>query len=861
MSAARRSKDLQKDLEPDYVGKNPSPRDVDMDVAVSPGTTRSSIVIQQRLMGETEYQAVLKLVEKYLPKFDIDNLVTAMHMCALAAKESELKKRQIIVDPNFAGLFNAVKEAALEDAGALSPRTSSDLLWSCAQLSIFDRDLFTELVAAATRRLDTFPAKGISMLAFALGWVGHAPRASFMQALVRELRARIDSEFDPRGLAILVYSMKRLGIRDERLLKIVGDHMLKTQLEGFERSDVIQLAYAFGKLEYFDPSVFSQISRYTVANLNELEPGQVVMVSLAFAHASGRLEEASQAMEAIKEVWRTRLGEMKHYQLASYAFALGKHKVLTTPPEQMRRGKYILTETSLDGMAIVDQVVDRKMPTFSVKDLVSIKYALMRLEHREENFLKEMAEELIERAAELTPMELVNAMYAFARVEFVHIPFVDGMVQEIKRRDMLDDMGHLLIATLVYSLAVMRIKVSWIMEAAAIRTCGAVREMSDQQVSMILWSMAVLDSKIHAEAVVSTALEDMSKRLREYGEVSIACNLWAAALLTGTSSALWVLDTLFASGFWMRAFEPTSYAMMYVYFAALAAEEGLDMTQVRGYEQCRGVYEELTGERMSFQNVRLADRLRMQSVPHDANAMPPALDGFREPGVRADIILENLQLIIEVEGPQRMSIPLEQFLEVLQKDEAKELFGKPWDVVSEARAKLECDLTGSAMFKRRVLRTCGWRVVSISFDENEEYVVDALCKMNKKEPENGEEEADKAAEPEAKAAEESGSEEDKADKEAPMTTDGDIFFLDPSVAVTSRSSAADSGMFQEAAFSEYEERLRQKHSLALAELERRITEVQGNAASASSFKEHFEYRRHQVSLEKEVFRQLVEAGV
>ena len=58
---------------------------------------------------------------------------------------------------------------------------------------------------------------------------------------------------------------------------------------------------------------------------------------------------------------------------------------------------------------------------------------------------------------------------------------------------------------------------------------------------------------------------------------------------------------------------------------------------------------------------------------------------------------------------------------------------------------MECGLSGAAAFKRRLLRSCGWRVVTVSFDEShlesgdawllccfhagEEYIADALKKM------------------------------------------------------------------------------------------------------------------------------------
>merc|ERR1719336_2801425 len=97
---------------------------------------------------------------------------------------------------------------------------------------------------------------------------------------------------------------------------------------------------------------------------------------------------------------------------------------------------------------------------------------------------------------------------------------------------------------------------------------------------------------------------------------------------------------------------------------------------------CRRLYEELTGATYGEQHQRLAKRLRIQQITHQANTMVPTLDGYREAGMRADIVLENLTLVIEVEGPQRMTIPLDKVMAELG---GEEVCGKPEDVIMMAR--------------------------------------------------------------------------------------------------------------------------------------------------------------------------------
>lgn len=835
--------------QPDFAGKKPSLDDMEPEEppAAQPGTSRSAFVIQQRLLIEPQYQSVLKLVEKYLPKFDLTNMTTAMHMCALAAKQNELRKRQIIVDPNFSVLFMAVKDIVVADPASLPPHLASSLLWSCAHLSIFDRDLFTQVISDATRRLDAYSSKGIATMTFAMGLVGHAPRASFMQALVRELRARIDVEFSPVSIGIILYAMVRLEIRDQRLMKIISDHLRSTGLEGWGVDEVVRLALGLSKMEYWDAPVFGMLGRHTLANVSRMENRHVMTACLAFSRASGELEEAGSVMDGLREVYRSRVHEFNPNQLATYAFALGKHKQLTTPLELQRRGKYVLTITgNMDAVAISDCLkFGPDLQDYSTKDLTLIAYSLMRLETRNEDTLKKIARQLQRRAAELTSVELVNVVYAFARLEWVDVQLIRAVVEEIRRRELIGEMDDVGIATLVYSLAVCHVSVPWINEAVAARTCESASSMTPQCIAMILWGLAVLNSQKHAEALSSVCLEDMATRLNEYAGTSVSCVIWATTLLTGTSSALWMMQSLFHQNFWLRDFESTGYAMVYSTYAALAAEDGLDMSQVYGWEQCRGIYEELT-ERISAQNSRLSERLRMQSVPHLANQMPPALEGFPEAGVRADIVLENLKLIIEVEGPRRMTIPLDRLIEVIGD---APMYGRAEDVVADARAKLECDLTGSAAFKRRILRKCGWKVVTIAFDENEEYVAEALQTMSAKAvdpPPEGEETAEVTP---------STDDDTEASAAAPLAEEAG--FLDPAVVGAPGSIDASFMMPDQLDLSEYEQRLRLQSKEALLELERRIVEERGNAASAAEYVDHVDYRKHQLSLEREVFREMV----
>jgi len=818
-----------------------------------PERSRANQVIMSRLLAEPQYQAVLKLVENYLPKFDIINMVVAMHMCALTARDHELLKRQIQFDPSFITLFHSVKEQVLGRVHEMSTRTMADLLWACARLDIFDSDLFNEVITDASGRLEMYSAHGISILVFALGYVGQRPRAVFMQALVREMRSRIDKEFDQQAISMVIYGMMRLGIRDDRLMKIITEHLLRT---GFDRSEPLSLictAYAYSKLEYWNANIFSSLGRSLIDCMKDLDSRLFIMASLCFAYSAGNLKESHFVMDEILRNAENRLQDLDNRGFATIVFAAGKYHQLKEDVETYKPVLNLQVENAF-AKEVVVEVQRREYESFTMTEMNLICYGLMRMKYRNEENLQEFAGQFVTNAAELSTVEVLNALYAFGQMNFVHLQFIHAMVAEIKRRNLMDEMDTGQVAVLVYSLALCRICDEELMDKAAVITCQKVHEFGAQSMSMVIWGLAVLNCTAHAEPLVSACLEEVCLRNAQFDPSNIALIFWGSAILAGSSSALWALETLFQAGFWSQNFEEKHYAMFYLMYASLRVEAGMSAEDLDGWYMCRRIYELSTGERMGQQNERVAERLALKKVAHKANAMPPALQGFREAGIRADVVIERLKLVIEVEGPQRMTIPLDKTMAELGDDD---VCGAPEDVISQVRQAVECGLTGSAAFKRRLLRKCGWRVVTVCFDENEEYIGDALGSLEPEKPKTGE-----GADTEAGGEEEEKAEEEKAEEgssEEPEEAPGAPGAPAASAPLGEELTYTDGQVSREENWSAYERRVREQHRTAVKELRRRILEERGNAAASAAYSTHVEYRQWQVGLEKQVFKKMLAA--
>eukprot|EP00930_Biecheleria_cincta_P033087 TRINITY_DN22918_c0_g1_i1.p1 TRINITY_DN22918_c0_g1~~TRINITY_DN22918_c0_g1_i1.p1 ORF type:complete len:963 (-),score=177.56 TRINITY_DN22918_c0_g1_i1:103-2991(-) len=825
------------------------PPDIDFIIKEIPARSSSSLIIQHRLGSESQYQAVLKLVEQYLPKFDIYNMATAMHRCGLAARDDDLIARQIQSDPNFVRLFDASKKEALANMREMSPATLGTFLWACSRLNVFDSELTSAIAADATQRMHFYSPQAISLLMFSLGYSGVRPRPTFIQALVTELQGRND--FGSRDLTLVVYGCMRLGIRDRRIMEFASDYIQTTMLEDSEPLTVASLCYAYAKLEYWDKRVMAVLGSRVVETMGEFTPQMFSMSALCFAAGAAYMDDNHSCMDKMKNAIEQRFSEFSHRDLSTIAFAFGKFSRLSKDRQAAIEGLDRAVdafgfyaslgnrqETVEDPFveAIKEETKRRDMESFTMQELNLICYALMRMENKDPEFFEAAAEVFQKNAAELMDIEINNVLYCFGRTRFLHIGLVKAMVGEVQRRKIMDELDPLQAATFAYSLAINQIRQEDLMDKIALQLCENVRDFAPRSITMVLWSMAFLNCRNHAEPLVSAVMEDMSTNPKKYtGNIEWAINFWACSILAGPAAALWTMKMMFQHGFWDRNFNVKEYTMLHFTFASLHAELGLPVEELTGHYICRRLYEESTISFMGEQHRRLSERLRIQQIPHLCNAMAPKLEGFREAGVRVDIAIIKLTLIIEVEGPARNTIPLDKLSEKLDEDDQYLEPGEPADVLSSAREFVECGLTGSAAFKRRLLRKCGWRVVTVSFDESEEYIADALKKMiNKEDSETQEQVA--AMDAEAQSALLTSSE---------RTEIPDLESLG-----LSRPDQSD--------ITQFEFNLREKHADALKNLRLRVAKERGDAAWAGRFSNHLEFRKWQVGLEKSILKDMVD---
>jgi len=830
-------------------------------------TTRSSLVIQLRLSTDKQYQKVLQLVERYLPKFDIKNMVYAMRLCSIAVHQNRQTKRQIQTDTAFISLFGALKKQVLSRSVDMPPWMLTGMLASCATLSVFDMQLFNEVVVDATRRMTMYSDSDIAYVVYALALLRQKPSAAFMQALVREMRARLDRSTDAVHLCKIVSGMSRLGIRDDRLMKSMTEHLLGAEetLDSCDEETLVRLCRSFSSLSYLDRRMFDALGHRIVASMEALSTKQLSNAFHAYTcpHVVRTLPDSHFVAESLLEGIHLRQHDFSNEELVDVAMSaarfqsateasVGDEEGLRATENSIKRRTFTTRyEASTAAQIIAEQMELRSLQSFSMQQLVALLTSLELFRLCEWDMLTDLASILAKNAAELRKDEICRALTACAHLDFVHVSLVNALLGEVKRRGLLQEMNTVDLARLAYSLACFRILDEETMGQIAAKTCGQRRMFVPQSLTMVMWSMATLGVTENTEALANACMEDICSRSEQYLPLQIATCCWSFAILASGGCALRAVGVLLMDGFWDQRFNEIMFAMVHHLCISMRADHGIATHELVGWQSGFSWYSVYTRQ-TSRQSGRLRRLLHTYGIPHLADCIVPRLEGFPDVSIKADIVIEQLRLVIEVQGLRRKwTVPLDETVREVPVMDLHNVWGRPEMVIHKLRKTIECKMTGPCAFKDRLLRKGGWRIVTISSDENEEYIASALSKMM-----DGKDDASSISSDETvqqQEQQEQAQEQLETEYEE-QAQEGDREF-DP------EDTDADGviGLFDEKEMSPYERKLRKEYARAMERLQQRILEESGNAAAYGRYSDNLEFRRWQMDVEKEVFQEMLAA--
>ena len=201
-------------------------------------------------------------VSEEILSIDVDqlsavNVATALHRLAVINKTNRAGRDSLLRDARFQALIDAV----VDNSAKLSPRSVSDVLWSCATLqhwpAVVLKPLLTavaELLAATEALSDkaaTSEAAGEEVVEPEVGEY----MAKFEEATLRAQDAEVapadgaPRAFEPQHLSTMVWALARLECKPTRLLERI-EALAAGMTAGLNMQNCANLLWGFAKLNY-----------------------------------------------------------------------------------------------------------------------------------------------------------------------------------------------------------------------------------------------------------------------------------------------------------------------------------------------------------------------------------------------------------------------------------------------------------------------------------------------------------------------------------------------------------------------------------------------------------------------------------
>ena len=211
-------------------------------------------------------------VSEEILSIDVDqlsavNVATALHRLAVINKTNRAGRDSLLRDARFQALIDAV----VDNSAKLSPRSVSDVLWSCATLqhwpAVVLKPLLTavaELLAATEALSDkaaTSEAAGEEVVEPEVGEY----MAKFEEATLRAQDAEVapadgaPRAFEPQHLSTMVWALARLECKPTRLLERI-EALAAGMTAGLNMQNCANLLWGFAKLNYAPAALLPPLS-------------------------------------------------------------------------------------------------------------------------------------------------------------------------------------------------------------------------------------------------------------------------------------------------------------------------------------------------------------------------------------------------------------------------------------------------------------------------------------------------------------------------------------------------------------------------------------------------------------------------
>jgi hypothetical protein len=272
--------------------------------------------------------------------------------CNLAARES--------VDSDK--FWSLVSTRAKEISTSMEPRDFALILNGLSRMRrLTDPELIEKLAEPMARKLPYFTSVQISMALSGLAKSGLQIPPDLTNALVREVKGRLNEFKTPTEFSMLINAINKLQLNElnliQRISKIVQSRLTETP---FHIRDLSVIAHAFSQLGHRDTALFEGIAEKSRLTISEATPGEISKLIGAFARVN---IAPTSLLELSLHVATDKLMFMTPTELVSTAFSLGQ----------------ILEHIPIDQSEALGRVFEKlrfaalsSLPLFQPRDLASL---------------------------------------------------------------------------------------------------------------------------------------------------------------------------------------------------------------------------------------------------------------------------------------------------------------------------------------------------------------------------------------------------------------------------------------------------------------------------------------------------------
>ncbi|CAE7322165.1 AL1 [Symbiodinium sp. CCMP2592] len=538
--------------------------------------------INKQLSTLWSARELLAFAQSRSAEFDVTNVITNLHRVAKSADRWQVKS-----DPRLKDLFQRAVEAVSAPDGA-SVRDIAKIQWAIGRLQFRDFAVEEGMADAIFSRLDQFEPQGLSNIIWSFGFA--PPSALLLQGLLDAFSAKV-VESDPQALSNVVWSLAKLSCCRTPLLHSVS-RVAVAKLDAFDPQGLANIAWSFATLQHSDPTLFSGICEafcfggagwdpQNVSNLiwscAKIQFSSEPMLDTAAGEATSTIDGWScqgvanllwgfAKLASVKadlfdkgaQVVKQKLRRFSPQNSASVVWAFAKLSLLTRDLLDLVASDVMLKQaefnpqhassvmwacgTSSHYHAKLLRVLSNKASDrseFNCQDLSNFAWSCAKLLWADAPLLEALAADVCEKAQSFPAQNLAMSVWSFGCLSFRKEPMMAALMAHMP--SVLGELGPQGLANVAMGCAKQVFK-SEVLEDLAAAAAANMRSFSNQEFSMLLWSMAKLALK--SSGFIRESVAETKARREALNPQDLAVLAWAFAHLQGGRESEEILEAL-----------------------------------------------------------------------------------------------------------------------------------------------------------------------------------------------------------------------------------------------------------------------------------------------------------------------------